>query len=120
MNGPLDRELNIRFVVGFAIVLTLITVGMAALMWGTSSFLRDRLEAQDPAPPALPAARLQRQPPGPHLQSDPEADLVQMRAEEARELSAFEWVDREAAIARVPIETAIELMAEDGMEATEN
>lgn len=111
MSSQLDRELNIRFIVGFAVILTLITVGMAALMWLTSSLLVDRLEERDPAPATLPAARLQPAPPGPRLQTDPEGDLVLLRAEEELRLSTFEWVDQEAGIARVPIATAIELMA---------
>ena len=120
MNGPLDRELNIRFIVGFAVILTLITVGLAALMWGTSALLRDRLEARDPAPPVLPAARVQQPPPGPQLQADPEEDLALLRAEEEERLSSYQWVDRQAGIARVPIETAIEILAADGAEEAEN
>ena len=120
MNGGLDRELNLKFIVGFAVVLTLITVGMAALMWGTSSFLRGWLEAGDPPPATLPAARVQAPPPEPRLQTDPEGDLIRLNAEEEVELSAHEWVDREAGIARVSIETAIELMADGRMEAEPN
>ncbi len=120
MNGGLDRELNIRFIVGFAIVLTAITVGMAALMWTTSSLLRGRLEARDPAPPTLPAARVQPEPPEPRLQTDPEEDMTLMRTEEERLLSTYDWVDREGGIARVPIARAIELMATQAPPEAEN
>ena len=111
MSARLDRELNIRFIVGFAVALTLITVGVAALMWGVSSVLLDRLRASDPPAAALPAARVQPPPPGPQLQSDPEGDLVRLRAEEDQLLSSYAWVDRDAGIARIPIATAIELVA---------
>lgn len=111
MSAKLDRELNVRFIVGFAVVLTVVTVGMAALMWTTSSFLSDRLEAQDPPPPKLPSARVQQKPPGPQLQADPERELDEMRLEEERQLSSYEWIDQGGGIARVPISRAIELAA---------
>lgn len=120
MSGQLDRELNIRFIVGFAVVLTLITIGVATLMWSASSVLRSRLEARDPAPPTLPAARVQPPPPEPHLQTDPEGDLARLRAEEELLLSTYDWIDREVGVARVPIATAIELMTETIPEETEN
>lgn len=101
MSAPLDRELNIRFIVGFAVALTAIVVGMAALMWGVSSILVDRLEAQDPAPPTLPAARVQQPPPEPLLQTAPEEDMALMRAEEKELLTTYDWVDRGTGIARV-------------------
>lgn len=111
MSSQLDRELNVRFIVGFGIVLIVVMVGMAALMWVTSNYLSDRLEAADPPPPRLPAARVQAPPPGPQLQAAPEDDLFELRAEEDEMLSTYEWVDSSGGIARVPISKAIEIMA---------
>lgn len=120
MSSQLDRELNVRFIVGFAIVLTLVIVGLGALMWTTSNYLSDRLEAADPPPPRLPAARVQAPPPGPQLQNDPEQDLVDLRAEEEELLSTYEWIDSGGGIARVPISKAIELMAATQKSSEEN
>lgn len=111
MSRLLDRELNLRFIVGFTVVLTLITIGLAALMWTTSTMLRGRLEGLDPAPARLPEARVQPLPPGPRLQAKPEKDLEQMRAEEDLVLSSYGWIDAEAGVARVPIEQAIEILS---------
>jgi len=106
----LDRELNLRAIVIFALSLTAIVVAMAGLMWSLSGFLKTRLAAEDPAPAVLPAARTQPLPPGPRLQTEPEQDLLELRAEEEELLLTYSWVDREARIARIPIDRAIGLL----------
>lgn len=109
----LDRELNLRAIVLFAVVLTVVTAAVAALMWVMSAELKDYLAAQDPPRAALPEAREQPLPPGPLLQSTPEEDLVELRATEDELLSTYGWVDETAGIARIPIDRAIELLSEE-------
>lgn len=50
----------------------------------------------------------------PRLQSDPRADLDALRAREQARLAAFGWIDRDAAIARIPVERAAALLAQRG------
>jgi hypothetical protein len=45
------------------------------------------------------------------LQPDPEQDIRQFRTEKQRLLEAYGWVDREHGIARIPIERAMQLLA---------
>lgn len=112
-NQKLDRELNLKALIVFAVALSAVVVAMAALMWVLSGALRSRLIGQDPPPPRLPAARVQPLPPEPRLQAKPEDDMRRMRLEEELLLSNFEWVDEASGVARVPIETAIDLLAEE-------
>lgn len=51
----------------------------------------------------------------PALQRAPQADLATHRRREADELSRLGWVDREAGIARIPVEEAMRLVAERGL-----
>lgn len=109
-NSKLDRELNLKALVLFAAALTGVVLAMAALMWAMSGALRSRLAGQDPPRPILIEARIQPLPPEPRLQAKPEDDLRQMRREEDAALSTFGWVDQASGVARVPIDTAIELL----------
>ncbi len=111
MNEHLDRELGVKAIVGFAAGLVVVTVVSAALLWWLSGSLRDWEAAKDPPPPALAAASESHTPPAPRLQADPVADILELRAREDAALNSFGWVDREAGIARIPIERAIELTA---------
>ncbi len=110
MNEHLDRELNLKAIVGFAVGLVVVTAVSAALMWGLSVLLRGMEEAKDPPPPALAAAAEAYQPPEPRLQTDPELELVELRAREQSVLDGYGWVDRDGGIARVPIDRAIEMI----------
>lgn len=110
-NEP-DCELDLRGLAGFLVALGVVLVVTAALMWGLSVLLREEIEARDPAPPVLPEARTPLPPPEPRLQTHPEADLRRLRSEEEAVLDGYAWVDRAAGVARIPIERAMELVAE--------
>jgi hypothetical protein len=51
-------------------------------------------------------------PPEPRLQVSPQADMDAMRAREHELLHSYGWVDREKGVARIPIDRAMEIMAE--------
>jgi hypothetical protein len=55
--------------------------------------------------------------PEPHLLVNPGQSLKTMRAEEDAILNSYEWVDREQGLVRVPINRAIEILAERGLPA---
>lgn len=46
----------------------------------------------------------------PRLQSDPSSDLRDYLARENRLLTSYGWVDRNAEVARIPIERAMEIL----------
>ena len=114
MSKPLDQELNLKAIVGFAVGLVLICALSGVALWYFSGFLRGYLESQDPPPPTLEAARATHTPPGPPLQTNPVADLSELRARETAVLDAYGWVDRANGIASIPVERAISLMVDNG------
>jgi hypothetical protein len=54
-------------------------------------------------------------PPPPRLQTYPFTDLKDLRHEEARLLENYEWVDKNAGVVRIPIERAIDVLADKGL-----
>jgi hypothetical protein len=54
-------------------------------------------------------------PPLPRLQIAPTQDLLQLRAEEDAQLRNYRWVDRQAGIASIPIDRAMDLLAQRGL-----
>jgi hypothetical protein len=72
----------------------------------------NRSETSPPLPqPPLVYERF-RAVPGPRLQVNDEADLAALRAEEAKKLQGYHWVDRKAGVVRIPIEQAMRLLAD--------
>jgi hypothetical protein len=53
--------------------------------------------------------------PNPRLEVNPAVDLARLKAEEARRIDAYGWVDRKAGIAYIPVERAMEILAETGL-----
>jgi hypothetical protein len=96
---------------------------IAALAAGMAAFLvaapRLLLLIYPSGHDALPRAADLPMPPAPRLQTDPDADLAALHAQEARELTSYGWVDRGAGIARIPIERAMELTAQRGISGWE-
>ncbi|MGH8165053.1 MAG: hypothetical protein ACREP1_12045 [Rhodanobacteraceae bacterium] len=54
-------------------------------------------------------------PPAPRLQTRPSDDLAAMRAAEDRALGGYRWLDKEQGLVQIPIERAIDLLAEEGL-----
>jgi hypothetical protein len=54
------------------------------------------------------------QPAPPRLQVTPHADLARLQASEDAQLRSFGWVDRGAQVVRMPIDRAMQLLAQRG------
>jgi hypothetical protein len=59
------------------------------------------------------AARRDRIPPLPRLQSDPQADLAALRAEQRARLAGYGWLNATHTVAHVPIERAMAIYAQE-------
>ena len=109
------RDANVRAIALFGLALLIVIVGVFLLMeWMFADFAARPLRSD-----VLPVAReaMRRLPPEPRLQANPARALQEIRATEDRVLHSYGWVDREAGIVRLPIDRAIELLAERGLPA---
>jgi hypothetical protein len=68
-------------------------------------------------PDALPdvSRALNSNPPGPRLQTNPEADLRRFRAEENKRLNGYYWVDKQKGLVHIPVEQAMRKLAQTGI-----
>ena len=93
---------------GLIVAMTLLAVvGMIGLF----DVLAER-EARRSGPANPLAESVSKLPPEPRLQARPVLDLEALRAAEAEILDGYSWVDEQAGVARIPIERAMELLAE--------
>jgi len=113
----IDRDINLRGLTMTVIGLFVLTVlSMVAMWWMFEHLLASEL-ASDPAPPPLIEAREGVEPSGPRLQASPERDMEQWRAHQNALRTSYAWQDRDAGIARIPVGRAMELLAEEGLDA---
>lgn len=95
---------------GVVALVLLILVAAAAMAWMFQYLAEsDRLR-----PPAPEMARQRVVPPKPRLQVNPTTDLGEMRRTQESLLNSYGWVDRKAGVVRIPIERAMELLAQRG------
>jgi hypothetical protein len=59
--------------------------------------------------------RDQAAPASPRLQVDPATELAGLREEERKGMNSYQWVDRKAGIARIPVDRAMEIVARSGL-----
>jgi hypothetical protein len=99
-----------RVVIGLFL---LMLIGMSVSLWFQAAETRS-FKASD-LPPSPLAATLPAQPPEPRLQVRPAADLAKVRAEEEAALDSYAWIDAQSGLVRIPVDRAIELVAERGL-----
>jgi hypothetical protein len=94
-----------RFALGLAVAVAVV----AAALLGLLVAMRSHERKQDPPLPPLADQTPNRLPPEPRLQPQPFKALLDLRADEGRQLHEYGWVDRGAGTAHIPIEDAIAL-----------
>jgi hypothetical protein len=114
-----EKDLKVGWLAGSAVAILLVTIGAMAVLAMLLGGLETRREALGPTP--LPLINTRPTPPSPRLQPNPidgttaEEQLIEMQEDTEKVLTTYGWVDEENGIARVPIDTAIEILTpEDG------
>jgi len=96
-------------------VLAVVTVSVAAIVVVFYNYLESREAREKPARYPMAAGSARPLPPPPRLQTYPFQDVKELRQEEGRLLHTYEWVDKNTGTVRIPIERAIEVLAERGL-----
>jgi hypothetical protein len=89
-------------------ILAIVVAG--ALVAGLLVLLRDAEER----PPVSPLAMRELVPPSPRLEVSPQVERAEIEAAAKARLAGYGWVDRDAALAHIPIARAMQLLAEHG------
>jgi hypothetical protein len=102
-------------VLKFLAFLAVVTVSIAAMIVVFYNYLEGREAREKTARYPMAAGTARPLPPPPRLQTYPFQDVKDLRQEEHRLLETYEWVDKNAGVVRIPIERAIEVLAEKGL-----
>ena len=108
-------DLSAKNVALFGIILAVIIVAAVLV---TAALFRHFYTVETTSQVAPSPLSYSREPtPGPKLTVNPGQDLQTMRAAEDAALNNYEWVDREKGIVRIPVDRAIEILAQKGLPA---
>jgi hypothetical protein len=109
------RDLRVRDVVLFGLVLTAVLVGSHYVLIALMSEFRGQADRADrPRPPVRPERLV---PPEPRLEESNSRDLEALRKAEDERLGSYGWVDRDRKVLRIPIDRAIDQLLRRGVPA---
>lgn len=112
--GHETRDINVRVVTWTAIGLVVSAMVMGVTVGGLFSLFKSQ------HPSASASSRITTPvalPPPPRLQTNPTADLQQLREVENAKLNSYGWIDKSAGVVRIPIDRAMDLLAQRGLPA---
>ncbi len=119
-----DRsDLSARGIVFFLVALALTILFIHLITWGMVRYFAQQQLTPVPRNAAIvtPASQTGKRGdpvlrfPAPQLQPDPVADLNKFRAALEEELNTYGWVDQENGVAHIPIDQAIDMIAQQGL-----
>lgn len=106
-------DTHLRPLMIFGAGLMALTVGSMLAMWGLFYYLQNKTVEDYPQP--SPLAETFERPAAPLLQADPPRQLQMLHRQEESVLSSYGWVDPVNNIVRIPIERAIQVVAEKNL-----
>ena len=112
-NGYEKSDARVAPLVLFGIALTLLVVVSMWLVGRIDTSLRETQEQDDARHPMR---SFRKGPEGPLLQAVPRTDLELHLAEEDAQLSTYGWVDRPNGVARIPIDRAMQILNDRGLQ----
>jgi hypothetical protein len=140
-HGHETSDVNIRAILAFGAFLVFSAVVIHVLLWGMYRMLDNLAEARNPAPNPMMQTDKEAAPKGdriqsgtmtaeteketvkrltatfpePRLQVDDVRDMNKMRQEQTQQMAEYQWANKETGTVRIPIDRAVELIAERGL-----
>ena len=126
--GYEHQDLGAQAVYAFLISLTVGGVVVYFVIWGFYHFMEARQrEHQPPQNPMVKQVETDtrivspgeiRQFPEPRLETNERVEIKDFRLKEEQTLNSYGWVDQKAGVVRIPIERAMQLLAQRGLPTT--
>ena len=113
--GHETTDAEIAPLVRFAVFLAATVIVSALVVIGLYKYLDDREQAEKAGRHPLAAGIVRPLPPPPRLQTYPFDDIKELRKAENKVLDHYAWVDQNAGVVQIPIERAIDVLAEKGL-----
>lgn len=111
--GHEKTDADVKPIIQFLVGLGALMVFVMFLMTGFYNLLDSHFGRSEQN--VSPLVDVQQIPPGPKLQVNPAEELIEVRSWEEQRLSTYEWIDEDTGVFRIPIDRAMEVVAETGL-----
>jgi hypothetical protein len=109
------KDVDIVQITGFGIGLLVAFMVSVAAMWVLFGYFANRENKLEPQNPPSMMTQKQLLPPEPRLQADPVLELNKMRGNEEMLLNSYGWIDAAKGTVHIPIDQAIDMVAQKGL-----
>jgi hypothetical protein len=113
--GYEERDIDLGAILRPALVVFLVIVATFIGMRWLFLYFQFRETGREKPPVAAAVRGTRELPPLPRLQIEPPKDLAKVRREEDETLRTYGWINRDAGVVRIPIDRAMDLVAESGL-----
>jgi hypothetical protein len=114
LSGHQASEINVRVVTWTTIGLAISVIAVLVTAGGLFSLFNRQYASNSPPSQITTPGRF---PPAPRLQTSPISDLQQLLEVQKAELNSYGWIDKSAGVIRIPIDRAMDLLAQRGLPA---
>ena len=114
-----ESDVNVRAILGFGFALIVVAVIIHVCLWWLLGMYQRQTERTQLQVYPLAAGQQEQLPPAPRLQEHPQQDMRELREKQEAILKGYEWVNRDAGVARIPIEEAMRIVVERGLPTRE-
>ena len=109
------KDVNVFQITAFGIALLFGCIVTVFAMWALFDYFYNRENLKNPAHPPSMVIERQKLPPEPRLQAIPKIELRDLRDDEDAILNTYGWLDQSKGTVRIPIEQAIDIVANKGL-----
>jgi hypothetical protein len=114
-----ESDVNVRAILQYGIGLAAVALVVHVFLWWLLGFYERRNERGQTQAYPMAAGQQNRLPPSPRFQENPQQELQDLRAKQGAVLEGYGWVNKDAGIARIPIEDAMRMIVERGLPVRE-
>ncbi len=109
------KDINIVQITGFGIGLLIAFMVTVFAMYALFAYYRTREDKVNPPNPPSMLSEKPTMPPAPRLQPEPVKELKELRDNEEMLLSSYGWVDQAKGTVHIPVDQAIDMVAQKGL-----
>jgi len=114
-----ESDVNVRAILGWGLGLIVVALVVQVFLWWLMGLYQGQVQRADTRAYPLAVGQQDVQPPEPRLQTTPQQDMRALRDSQRARLQGHEWINRDAGIARIPIEDAMRIVVERGLPTRE-
>ena len=114
-----ESDVNVGAILRWGVGLAAVALAVLVFLWWLQGIYTVQTERQQTRQFPIAEARQDEPPPEPRLQNAPQQDMQKLRADQESRLTSYGWVNKEAGIARIPIEEAMKAVVQQGVPTRE-